>query len=159
MATYTLTTNLIENLRSTDIDILLKMLHFFEDTFEHKLAMDQSKCIYNLYAQATVDQQLKKLYSEWLQLFSIKEKRCEFITVNITTKDKNEAFLEVASKINGYKNIIVYSRNGSPYQCNDNNNINYNGTTIKVLDKDEAVSEIDNKVTNNVTIYQTNESP
>ena len=80
---------------------------------------------------------------------------CESIQVEIDTRDKDVAFLQLASSINGEKNIIVYSRNNCKYNCDDNNDVEYDGKRIHVLDKDDAISEINIKYTGKVSIQQT----
>ena len=157
MAIYTLTTNLIENIPSTGIELFGSLLGVFTNIkSNHKLAIDKNKNLYILYANANVDTDLRIQYAAWLDLFSkILDKVCEFIPVDVNITNKDQAFLDVASAINGSKNIIVYSRNNNcPYRCDGKNEVVHNGKKICVLDKDEAVSEINDK--NNIITYGDN---
>lgn len=157
MAIYTLTTSLIENIPSTDIELFGSLFGVFTNVKSgHKLAIDNNKRLYILYCNANINASLRSQYAAWLDLFSkILNKVCEFIPVDIDITDKDKAFLEVASSVNGSKKLIVYSRNTNcPYWCNDENEIEHNGKSICVLDKDEAVSEINDK--NNITTYGDN---
>lgn len=152
MAIYTLTTNLIENLKSTDHYIIASLLNPLVDPHSnHRIAIDKNKRLYKLYADEVrnVNTELKESYLGWLSLLSYQLATiCDFIDVDVSTHDRNRAFLEVASHINGCKDIIVYSRNsGCPYPCDGNNNTSHNGETIKVLDKNEAIDSIKNNST------------
>lgn len=162
MATYTLTTNLIENIPSTDIELFGSLLSVFTNVkSNHKLAIDENKRLFILYTEATVDASLRSQYAAWLELFSkILNKVCEFIPVDIDITNKDLAFLEVASSINGSKKIIVYSRNNNcPYRCDDENKVEHHGKKIHVLDKDDAVSEVNVAIVNNGIITNGNNSP
>jgi len=157
MAIYTLTTSLIENIPSTDIELFGSLLGVFTNIESgHKLAIDTNRQLYILYSNAKVDANLRFQYEAWKELLSKMLNRvCEFIPVDIDITDKDQAFLEVASSVNGSKKIIVYSRNTNcPYDCNDDNEVEHNGKSISVLDKDEAVSEINEK--NSITTYGDN---
>ena len=156
MAIYTLTINLIENFPSSDKESFGALFHVFTNIMSgHKLAIDANKKILSLYAEAKIDDRLKALYKEWLEYLADMLRFCESIQVEIDTRDKDVAFLQLASSINGEKNIIVYSRNNCKYNCDDNNDVEYDGKRIHVLDKDDAISEINIKYTGKVSIQQT----
>lgn len=151
MAIYTLTTNLIENLKLSDISIFASLFYeLANNESEHKLAIDHNKIVLDLYGQANVDTSIEQYYKQWIDFLSkvlFNDNVCEFITVELKTiNDKNLAFLEVASKVNGDKNIIVYSRNNNcPYVCDRKNEVKYKRKNIRVLDKRDAIKEINNK--------------
>lgn len=154
MAIYTLTTNLIENIQLSERSIFSSLFHMLTNVKSgNKLAIDKNKRLLTIYAEANVIIGLKYDYKYWLDYLSDKhiyDIICEPIPVEIDISDKDQAFLDVASAINGSKKIIVYSRNNNcPYQCDGKNEVEHNGEKICVLDKDEAVSEINDK--NNIT--------
>lgn len=162
MATYTLTTNLIENIPSTGIELFGSLLGVFTNIkSNHKLAIDENKRLLTLYTNANVDASLRSQYAAWLELFSkTLNKVCEFISVDIDITDKDLAFLEMASSINGSKKIIVYSRNyNCPYRCDGKNEVEHRGEKIHVLDGNEAVSEVNAAIINNGIITNGNNSP
>ena len=164
MAIYTLTNNLIENITSSDISLFGSLFYVFaNEKSGHKLAIDSNKKLLGLYTEAIIDPNMEQYYKAWLDLFSrMLNSICEFIPVDIDPFDKDNAFLKIASSINGRKNLIVYSRNiNCPYCCNDNNETEYNCKKIHVLDKDETISEINTKNNGDITIQQTigNNSP
>lgn len=156
MAIYTLTTNLIENFPSSDKESFGSLFHVFTNKMSgHKLAIDANKKVLGLYAETKIDSGLKSLYKEWLEYLAGMLRFCESISVEIDTTDKDIAFLQLASSINGKKKIIVYSRNNCTYNCDDNNEVEYNGKQIHVLDKDEAISEINAKYNGDINLQQT----
>lgn len=154
MATYTLTTDLIENLRSSDFRIIGELLHVLTNTQNNnKIALDKDEVLLTYYAnaEAQINDELKEEYHTWLKYLSnslTQNNVIERTDVQINAQT-NDPFLEVASAINGGQRIIVYSTECKcPYQCANGNIINHNGVKIRVLDKDEAVGEMNNKVTN-----------
>jgi len=162
MAIYTLTTSLIESIPSTDMELFGSLFGVFTNAKSgHKLAIDSNKRLYILYSNANIDASLRSQYEAWKELFSKMLNRiCEFIPVDVDITDKDQAFLEVASSVNGSKKLIVYSRNKNcPYECNDENRIEHKGKTIYVLDKDETVEEINSKVINNGLLTEGDNSP
>lgn len=150
MGLYTLTNNLIENIESSDIYLFGSVLGVFNNIMSgHKLAIDKNKVALGIYTQAHVNEDVRQYYATWLQLFSeVLDKVCEFVPVELDDSiGSDEAFLKIASSINGKRNLIVYSRNNNcPYRCNDRNEIVFNGITINTLDKDEASIELNNKI-------------
>lgn len=153
MAIYTLTTDLIEKMQPSEIQLFGSLFYVFTNVKSgNKLVIDNNKKLYSVYANAIIDPNLKQYYQGWLDLFSkILDNVCEFVPVNLDISDKDRAFLDVASSINGSKKIIVYSRNNNcPYKCDDENLVEHNGKMICVLDKEDAVSEINSKVINNI---------
>lgn len=153
MAIYTLTTDLIEKMQSSEVNLFGSLFYVFTNVKSgNKLAIDNNKKLYSVYANAIIDSNLRMYYQGWLELFSkMINNVCEFVPVDIDISDKDRAFLDVASSINGSKKIIVYCRNGNcPYECDDEDVVEHNGKKIRVLDKEDAISEINSKVINNI---------
>lgn len=154
MAIYTLTTDLIEKMQSSEIHLFGSLFHVFTNVKSgNKLAIDKNKRLYSVYTNAIIDSNLKLYYQGWLDLFSkMLNEVCEFVPIDIDISDKDRAFLDLASSINGSKKIIVYCRNSNcPYECDDENVVEHNGEKIHVLDKEDAILEINSKVINNIT--------
>ena len=171
MATYTLTTNLIENLQPSDLAIIGSLFHKFTDISNcNKIALDRDNHLLTLYSKAKDrinDVKIKGYFHYWLQFLGDMVTQVtviEHTSVQINAQT-NDPFLEVASEINGGQRIIVYSTKcNCPYPCANGNIINHNGVPIKVLDKDEAVEKINiqvinNNVTNNYNITNGDNSP
>lgn len=153
MAIYTLTTDLIEKMQSSEIHLFGSLFYVFTNVKSgNKLLIVNNKKLYSVYANAIINPNLKQYYQGWLELFSkMLDNVCEFVPVDLDISDKDRAFLDVASSINGSKKIIVYCRNGNcPYECDDENNVEHNGKKIRVLDKEDAILEINSKVINNI---------
>ena len=156
MSIYTLTTNLIENLQSSEKSIFGSLFHVLTNVESgNKIAIDKNRRLLTLYAEANIVPELKYDYKYWLDYLTdryIYDNVCEPILVDIDISDKNNAFLDLASSVNGSRKIIVYCRNSNcPYECNDENVVEHNGKKICVLDKEDAISEINSKVINNIT--------
>ena len=167
MAVYTLTTNLIENITPSDDGLFSSLFAPFinETAKKYKIAIDNKKVIYTLYANALkkVNKEVKVHYASWLKSFSKILMLCEEVDVDITgIDDKDIAFLEVASKIKGCKKkIIIYStqKYSYPVKYVGDYIIEYNGEEILVLDKDKANNEINSNTSNmeiNETVYINN---
>lgn len=160
MPIYTLTSNLIHNVTPSDTNLFGSLFYvFINEKSGYKLAIDNNKHLLNFYAQVQIkDDKIKHHYFEWLSLLSETiDKVCEFVNVQIDENDKDGAFLDVASSINGNRKMIVYSRNANcPYECDENNAVEHNGKKISVLDKDEATIEINQKNEVNITTYGDN---
>lgn len=156
MSIYTLTTNLIENLQSSEKSIFGSLFQVLTNVESgNKLAIDINKRILILYAEANIAPELKRDYKYWLDYLTdryIYDDVCEPILVDIDIRDKNKAFLDLASSVNGSRKIIVYCRNSNcPYECDEENAVEHNGKKIYVLDKKDAVREINSRVINNIT--------
>lgn len=164
MSIYTLTNNVIENISKQDNgykDMYSILYVFLNEENNNKLAIDENKDIIKLYSKANVTGPIKESYVQWLDdlnrtIFDNKNNKnniYELISVNIRDSNENQAFLDVASAINGKKEIIVYSRNnGCPYKCDNNNKVN----DIYVMDKDEAKKELNKEtIVNNIYNIET----
>lgn len=155
MATYTLTTNLIENLLPSDAGIIGSLFNVFtNDQNNNRLALDSGRKLCTLYSEAAdriSDTHIKNHLDSWLRYLSdmlTQNNVIVYTDVHINAQT-NDPFLEVASAINGGQTIIVYSTKcRCPYTCT---NINHNNTTIEIIDKDEAAKRINTSVTNNNT--------
>lgn len=126
---------------------------FASQSNPYKVALDKSGRVIELYEQiASHNVHIKT----WLDLMSMKPSSFEVINVETRSVDQvEEIFLTVCSMTNNEKKMIVYSHQGKLYErYYINNSINFNGTTILVLDRDQAYHELNQSNTYNIADSQ-----
>jgi hypothetical protein len=144
MICYTLSDCVLKNL-SADTQkkkIITTLLGVFsQENKPHKVVIDRTGKIIDIY-NTYIDSEAGVFY--WLQIMSDNPSSWEPVDVdNIEQATTNEdVFLLICSQT-ADKLLIVYSHNGwtkNMYSCKGN--ITHNNTTIKVLDREEAINQL-----------------
>lgn len=151
MATYTLSLNFFENLQQDEISYIGDIIYCFTNSMNTaKIAVDKDNVILEKYKEIN---KFPEFINSWLNFISFKSSACvERCNIDISAiHDSDEMCLALCGAINGCRKLIVYSASSFSKNIDENGCIEYNGTNISVIDKDEATIEI-NKHVNNIYI-------
>jgi hypothetical protein len=159
MAIYTLSMNFIDGISGNHSHLHNVFLRFPNPDCEHKAAMDKSKRLFNIYANASANNVDLLKWLEWMS--HTPDTYFEIIDIVIPEETpEEEIYLMVASATKAYKKIIVGN-----HQCWQNfdyingcNKIVYNDREITILDREEAYKELNdsNKIVNNINLTTNN---
>jgi len=146
MAIYTISQCLLNEMEADNLyywrELLFPIAHG-----KHKIAKDKNGEILNYYTPKN-----QEMMNVWLSLMSYKPSRFEIIPIELSEIPKNERFVALCAATNGTKKIIVDSIQSFPFNLKEGNLIEYNKQSVKVLDKDEAITEIiDKTITNEIS--------
>lgn len=140
MAIYTLSLNFLKQLESSDMPYLASILFCFtNEQHPDKLAVDKNKIILSTYREI-VNERFGDIIKTWVDMLSYIPSSMEKINVDLSEIEDCEKCLLLCSKTNGVKQMIVYSLGSIGMTVNDQNCIRYNDNLIKLIDKDEAKS-------------------
>ena len=155
MACYTLSECVLEHL-DEGRQYTSALLNIFAQENNYKIAIDAEEMIrtkYRLIAENQTDDGLRSAIISWMYLMTtFKPQKWEYFDV---VDKKNDIFLEVCCQTID-KALIVSSEN----KCKWKNGIStdrlysYNGTDIKILNKDDAIKEL--QETNTVKVISEN---
>lgn len=158
MGVYTISKSILENIKedkSCATDILFLFTN--QRTFNHKVAIDTQDRILNLYRDVAKND---NTIATWLDLMSYnKTSNFEKIKVDLSNiKNEEDIFLKTCSETKNSKTLIIFChQEWKDHQySNESNIIEYNGQKIKILDKDDAIHELNNITQNTYNTYNTN---
>ncbi len=141
MGIYTVTGKLLENIQPKPYYNELLFVFTFS-TNSYKVAVDTNGCILDIYRSIGEE---NPLIATWLQIMSNEPTNFEPIDEVLsidTPKCFCEIFLLLASKIAGAKRLITNSiQDLSLYEFNGEKVVKYNDIDIKIYDKDDALNE------------------
>lgn len=144
MAIYTLSISYIDRVRepAQQCHLLGVFYQFANPNFTHRVAMDKKKVLLNHYEK--LSRSNPYLYG-WLDLMTRNGSLFEVVEVDIPEGvSEEEMYLLLASATRPVPAMIVGSHQDWKYHCYlpGCSTICYNGTDVKVLDKDEAYREL-----------------
>lgn len=141
MAVYTVSLNLLEELDKTEMEYFGSILYCFTNKENlAKLAVDKNRIILSKYRDIQNNASFIKC---WLDLLSYIDSKIEIIDIDLTfIENPEELCLALCGKTNGAKKLIVHSFSSFCNKINENDYIEYDGSKIKVLDKDRAKKEL-----------------
>ncbi|GHV36242.1 hypothetical protein FACS1894178_7250 [Bacteroidia bacterium] len=154
MACYTLSECVLEHL-DEGRKYSSALLSTFAQDNNHKIAIDNRNTISNIYqsiAERLPDINIKCGIIHWMYLMSLKPQKWEYFDI---TDNENDIFLEVCFQTID-KKLIVSSEN----KCKWKNGISidrlyaYKDASIKILNKDDAIDELQPNV--KISIENTN---
>jgi hypothetical protein len=142
MACYTLSDCVLEHL-DEGRQYTSSPLNTFAQENNHKIAIDRGNKISDLYNSVInklSDTNIKYGIISWMFLMSQKPQKWEFIDID---NDNHDIFLEVCCQTID-KTLIVSSENKCKWKDGITQERNYlhNGTSIKILNKDDAIIEL-----------------
>ena len=123
---------------------------FPQQTNAHKIALDKSNRILDIYAQIA---EKNEIIASWLSLMSMKPTSFETIDIDVSHEDsEEEIFLTVCSSTKSQQKAIVNSHE----RWNNHKYVSpkvliYKSIPVTIYDRDEAISELNQISTNNVT--------
>lgn len=144
MAIYTISPDLLENIEDNDIRYLSDILFVFSNkTNTYKVAQDKHGHIIDVYRSIKKNPDSIKI---WLDYMTNSPTKFEKIDVDIQNLDSNEGkAIKLCKETKGSNKIIVYSiQNITLCECKDNK-IQYEGKSLIVLDRDDAIAELNKK--------------
>ena len=146
--TYTISGDILENIDENDYHYWRNLLFqlFYSDK---KIAKDSEGHIFDIYRDVTKN---REMLNQWINMGCYKPSK--FVNVNLEIsqiQNDEEKFIALCAATKGERSLVVNDIQASSYVRQDNT-IEYNGTSINVIDKDTAVIEItQSKVVNTIT--------
>lgn len=152
MACYTLSDCILNNLNAGKKYITDLLMVFTQESNPFKVALDKSNRIIDLYESAG---QENEYVANWLSLMSFQPSNFETINIDTSTAINNEEiFLKVCGKTNSQQKLIVYSHEGWQYYSYESDKvIIYDTKQIKILDRDEAIHDLNPITPSSITAY------
>lgn len=141
MATYTISPDLLRSIPEDEAIYLTDILFVFTNRGNaNKVSRDKKGDVLNCYTSVEQNKEVIKL---WLDLMSFKPSPFETIDVEIEGIECEETkFLKVCKETANTKKLILYSpQNLTKFECIDGK-VDFEKTTIQVLDRDEARIEL-----------------
>lgn len=153
MAIYTVSLNLLENLKPAELPYLACILFCFTNEEQSaKLAVDKKQIILTRYKDYSHFGDIIKV---WVDMLSNIPSSMESINVDLEgIEDSEQMCLALCSHTNGSKNMIVYSLASMNADIDEENCVTYNGHTIKILDRDEAKRVLNEHIVYNISNSQ-----
>ncbi len=153
MAIYTVSLNLLENLKQAELPYLACILFCFTNEEQSaKLAVDKKQIILTRYKD---NSRFGDIVKVWVDMLSNIPSSMELINVDLNgIEDSEQMCLALCSHTNGSKNMIVYSMASMNADIDDDNCVSYKGHKIKILDRDEARRVLNDHVVYNISNSQ-----
>lgn len=149
MSIYTVSPCFMTNIDASDMDYFRKVLFSFLNG-SNKVAKDEKGRVIEIYSGIS---KYGDIIHAWLSLMSFKPSRFEPITIDLDQVDGEEnKFLMLCSRTKGQHKMIVYSIQNVSCEVYNVNRTDYEGVTVELLGKDDAVNELSTKsIVYNVT--------
>ena len=152
MACYTLSKCIKSSLEIGKKYITDLIMVFTQESNPCKIAIDKTNRVISIYE--TIGQE-NEFFANWLTLMSYQPSNFE--TINISINDMcsdEEVFLKVCSSTKSQNKIIVHSHEGwENVKYENGNTILYNDIPITVLDRDEAILELNTPNSSTINAY------
>lgn len=140
MAIYTISPNTLREIDEKSLFYYRSLLFKFISG-AHKVAVDRDGHAIDIYSSI---EQNRDIIQSWLNLMSYSPSRFESIPVNIRYLDDEERkFLSLCKATKGQHKMIVSSRQSVRCQVDCNNFTEFEGEMIEILNREEAISEIE----------------
>lgn len=158
---YTISTNFFEQLEEGDYPCMASILFQLSNyRTVHKVAVDSHSRILEIYREISQHTFCAEIVKSWLVLLSNTPSSCEKCNVDLSgIANKEEMCLKLCSRVNGSKNLLIYSANSYPMPLDENNLLSYGGVFIKAVDKEEAEAQLNSygaTIYNNSMVAQGN---
>lgn len=150
---YTLSTNFFIYIGENEYQYLGSVLSPFTNSQSpYKLAVDIHCEILEQYKAITTGRKFADIIKGWLDLLSNLPCSIQKYNVDISSfNDSEDKCLEICSRINGRRTLIIHSSNTFSKELDETNSIAYNGKIINVIDKDEARLQLNNTNITNIS--------
>lgn len=152
MAAYTLSKCILENVNAGKKYITDLLFVFTRETNPHKVIVDSRKVIIDIYTDLASS---NEFIATWLQLMSHQPSNFESIDVDLSNiSNDEEIFLRVCCETKSQQKLIVYTHEGwKNYNYHTDRVIFYNNKYINILDRDEAIQDLNATNTSNITAF------
>ncbi|SMD44203.1 hypothetical protein SAMN00777080_2821 [Aquiflexum balticum DSM 16537] len=152
MAAYTLSKCILENINAGKKYITDLLFVFTRDSNPHKVTVDSQNIILDIYTQLAKS---NEFIATWLQLMSHQPSNFEPINVDLSSvSNDEEIFLKVCCETKSQQKIIVFTHEGwKYYNYHSDKVIHYNNKFIYVLDRDEAIQDLNFVNSANITAF------
>lgn len=152
MAAYTLSKCILENINAGKKYITYLLFVFTRDANPHKVAVDSQNIIFDIYTQLAKSDEF---IATWLQLMSHQSSNFEPINVDLSSvSNDEEIFFKVCCETKSQQELIVFTHEGwKYYSYHSDKVICYNKKFICVLDRDEAIQDLNSTNGGNITAY------
>lgn len=139
MSIYTLSKDLLIGAKNKNH--CCDLLFVFPQNNIFKVAIDKSNKVLDIYSQIAAENYIIKT---WLDFLSNEPNSFEKINIDVPDGLHTEdIFLEVCRAVKNQQILFVYShQNWEKYQYKTGNTIEYKGSDISILDRDEAIKEL-----------------
>lgn len=144
MSVYTISPDLLRNIEKEEGIYFSDILFVFsQKSNPYKVTKDKLGVVIDSYRAIEVN---KEFIKTWLDLMSYKPSPFEDIDVDLTKIDCEESkFLKICKETKSQNKIIYYSKQNIKKHQIAENSILYEGTAILLLDRDEAIIELNQK--------------
>lgn len=147
MSIYTISANFFEQLQKADHSYLGSILfRFTNNQNQHKIALDTDGVIAAQYREITQNKSCADIVKTWLELISnipsSVEKNVVHFTNDMTPEDM---CIEVCSKTNGPKNLIIYSSGSFSRRLAEDGTFLNSGSRITAIEKDDAQVQLNER--------------
>lgn len=152
MAAYTLSKCILENINAGKKYITDLLFVFTRDANPHKVVIDSKNVIIDIYTQVAGS---NEFIATWLQLMSHQPSNFEPINVDLSTvSNDEEIFLKVCCETRSQQKLIVFTHEGwKNYNYHSDGVIFYNNKYISILDRDEAIQDLNSMNTGSITAF------
>lgn len=152
MAVYTLSKCILENINAGKKYVTDLLYVFTMDSNPHKVTVDSQNIVLDIYAQLA---RSNEFIATWLQLMSHQPSNFEPINVDLSSvSNDEEVFLKLCCETKSQQKIIVFTHEGWKfYNYHSDRVIYYNDKFIYVLDRDEAIQDLNSVATVNITAF------
>lgn len=150
---YTLSANFFEQLEQHDYSFLCSILFRFTNPQNpHKIAVDSESLVILKYQEITQNKFCADIIRTWMEMLANIPTSMQRYNIDLSkVTNPEDMCIELCSKINGRKILIIHSANTFCKAIDDNNSIMHDGKVINIIDKDKAQSELNNNTILNVS--------
>lgn len=137
MNIFIISLDFLENIKPENLHYLSDILFIFTNTNnDYKVAVDSGNEIWSMYHKVENNAEYIKI---WLDLLTYIPNCTETINVDLkSVENVEDKFLELCANIRGKRQMIVYSKQNISLEVDCNDNVEYQGKKILLLDKEQA---------------------
>lgn len=134
---YTISLDFLENIEEGEEHYYTSILfQLANEMTPFKVAVDRDMMVLEFYKNVKKHPEIIK---SWLEHMSYSPSSFERISVDLSVESNMDNMLmKLCSAVNGNKQLIIYSKQNIPLEVDCNNCVEFQGKSIKLLDKDEA---------------------
>ena len=149
---YTLSANFFEQLEQHDFNYLCSILFRFANSQNpYKIAVDSKSLVILKYQEITQDKFCADIIRIWIDMLANTPTKMQRYDIDLSkVTNPEDMCIELCSKINGRRILIIHSANTFYKAIDATNSIMHNGKVINIIDKDEAQFELNNNTNLNV---------
>lgn len=141
---HAISADFIRRLKISDSAYTDVLFSYANTANEHKIIIDKKQKVFDVYKENCRNIEIKT----WVEfMFCYRRAKVEFVDVELDESlNDDEKFLKLCQYARGKKSLIVYSIQSSPYDIDDNNEIEFEGSKIPVMDKDSARQDLNSNI-------------